>query len=423
MLFRRSALTLALPVPVQTEPAALNELRSILNVDDDSWPLVVGFLVTALLPHIPHPVLMLGGEQGTGKTTAARIIVRLIDDSSAPTRHEPRDPEQWAIAAAGSWTVALDNVSHVTPWLSDALCRAVTGDGLVRRKLYTDSDLSVLHFRRCVLMTSIDTGTLRGDLADRLLIIDLERIPDDRRRTDAELDDAYKRARPRLLGALLSALSQTLTVLSSVKLSTMPRMADFSRVLAALDRACPGVTGGQALNLFIDQRHRIADEVVESDVLASGIIGLIETGGVWNGTAAALLEALTSVLPNKQPKGWPTSARGMAGQLRRVIPALRAVGIDVTFGRSGRSGMRTIQIEKVGYQPSAPSADTAGASESSCDADGRMVSLPVKSALLKTGPSVEITPSGSEKAKSNPSDDADGRIHAPYTTADEGVEL
>lgn len=61
--------------------------------------------------------------------------------------------------------VALDNVSLIEPWLSDALCRAVTGDGLVRRALYTNSDVSVLAFRRAVLLNGISLAGLRGDLA------------------------------------------------------------------------------------------------------------------------------------------------------------------------------------------------------------------------------------------------------------------
>ena len=58
----------------------------------------------------------------------------------------------------------LDNVSDIQPWLHDAICRAVTGDGLLRRQLYTDSDVSVLAFRRVVALTSIDPGRLAATL-------------------------------------------------------------------------------------------------------------------------------------------------------------------------------------------------------------------------------------------------------------------
>lgn len=349
-LFRRTALTSRLPEPVAADASALRELRDLLNVDDDSWPLVVGYLVAALILNIPHPVLMLGGEQGTGKTTAARLIVGLIDPSPAPMRSEPRDAEQWAIAASGSWVVALDNVSHISGWTSDALCKAVTGDGLVRRKLYTDSDLAVLAFRRCIIITSIDPGAMRGDLGDRLLLVDLERIPDEQRRTEAELLAAYEALRPRLLGALLSALSATLSELPNIKLATMPRMADFARVLGALDVGCPELTGGRALALFAGQRQRIAGEVVESDTVAAAVVKFMSEHDEWTGTAGALLTALS---PDRPPKGWPANGRALVGRLRRVRPALAAVGIQ-HCSPAATDKSRIHRLERSGNVPPTP---------------------------------------------------------------------
>ena len=45
-------------------------------------------------------------------------------------------------------------------------CRE-TGDALVRRKLYTDSDLSVVRYRRVLIVNGIDIGAIRGDPAER----------------------------------------------------------------------------------------------------------------------------------------------------------------------------------------------------------------------------------------------------------------
>ena len=324
VLFRRTALTGALPMPEKANPSGLLELRRLLNVGDDVWPLVVGWLVAALLPDIPHPVLMLGGEQGTGKSSAARMMIGLVDPSPAPLRTEPRDAEQWAVMASGSWIACIDNVSHIKGWFSDALCKAATGDGMVRRKLYADSDLAVLAFRRCIILTSIDPGAMRGDLGDRLLLLDLEPIPDDQRRTEAELWAAYRRIQSRLFGALLSAVSRVLAALPSVQLDRSPRMADFARVLAALDIACPELTGGRALDLFSGQRRRIADEVVEADPVGEAVVRLMTDRAEWTGTASDLLSAISPEIP---PKGFPSNARALAGHMKRLRPALMQMGI------------------------------------------------------------------------------------------------
>ena len=370
-LFRRTALTGPLPTPAEdvTDPAVLNELRDLLNVGNDAWPLVVGWLVASMIPSIPHPVLMLGGEQGTGKSTAARLIVGLVDPSPALLRSEPRDPEAWAMAASGSWCVVIDNVSRIPGWWSDAICKAVTGDGWVRRKLYTDSDLAVLTYRRCVVLTSIDAGALRGDLGDRLMLVDLERIGERQRMTEADLDRRYAEAKPRLLAGLLWAVSRTLAALPTVELAEMPRMADFARVLAAVDAACPELTGGRALELFAGQRERIAADVIESDAVATAIVALIDgRGGSWTGTAGELHTALT---PDKPPQGWPKTGRGMVGPLKRITPALRQVGIEVNKADARTARGQTYTIERACEQPSQhaqPSRDAADGPESA-DAD------------------------------------------------------
>src|SRR5690606_13531964 len=103
----------------------LDGLRKLVNADDLQWRLLVGWLVSALLPDIPHPILALFGEQGTAKSTTTKLLMLLVDPSPGPLRSPPRDVRQWAVTANASWTVALDNVSDVPAWLSDLLCKAV----------------------------------------------------------------------------------------------------------------------------------------------------------------------------------------------------------------------------------------------------------------------------------------------------------
>lgn len=97
-------------------------------------------------------MLALLGEQGTGKSSATKNLVQLVDPSPVPLRKPPRDADGWVTAASGSWVVGLDNLSTIPPWLSDSLCRAVTGDGDgdVRRELYSGDGLSVFSFRRVI---------------------------------------------------------------------------------------------------------------------------------------------------------------------------------------------------------------------------------------------------------------------------------
>lgn len=97
VLFRRTALTGQLPVPERG--ASIDALRDHIAVAPADWPHLVGWLVHALIPAEPHSILLLGGAQGAGKTTAAERLVMLIDPSGAPTRTAP--PQPWQFSA--SW--------------------------------------------------------------------------------------------------------------------------------------------------------------------------------------------------------------------------------------------------------------------------------------------------------------------------------
>lgn len=345
VLFRRTNATGPLPLP--QAGGNIEALRQLLNITDASWPLVVGWSLAALIPHIPHPILLLGGEQGGGKSTAQRFLMDIFDPSPGGLRSPPLNPEDWAVTASASWGLGFDNISEIPEWWSDALCKAVTGGGWYRRRRYTDSDLSILTFHRVIALSSIDAGALRGDLGDRLLLVDLEAIPDRKRRTEAELRQRFSSLHAVIFGGLLDLLVKVLAEMPSVRLEFMPRMADFAVVLAAMDR----VTGTSSLADYMGQRCRVASEVVDDDVVAAAIRKSFHAGDVWEGTAGALLKRVAPV-QGELLKSWPKSPTGFARKLHRVSPALRQLGIDI-IAPSDKDKKRIYRIEvNSGFSPS-----------------------------------------------------------------------
>jgi hypothetical protein len=329
LFFKRTALTARLPEPVRG--GTLADLWRLLNVAEPDRPLVAAWLVAALFSNIPHPVLGLFGEQGTGKSTAGKILALALDPSEVPARKPPRDADSWVTAASGSWVVALDNLSDVPAWLSDSLCRAVTGDGDVRRKLYTDGDLAVFAFRRAVIVNSIDLGAMRGDLAERMLPVDLDLIEEDNRRDEQELWAAWREAHPRILGALLDLAAGVIRVLPSVRLASKPRMADFARILAAVDQ----LLSTNGLHRYRTRAVDLAADGLSADPLVVMMLAALpEPPTPFEGTSTQLLTAVTPTpLPGEKdwvpPRGWPADARAATVQLRRIAPALRKTGWTV----------------------------------------------------------------------------------------------
>ncbi len=125
--FRRSRGSQPLPEPERG--GSLDELRGFLNIDDDDWVLIRAFLVSALRPALPCPILVAKGEQGAGKSTACRMISSLIDPRTSALRGAPREVRDLVAAARNSWLVCFDNLSHLPQDLADAACRLATGGG------------------------------------------------------------------------------------------------------------------------------------------------------------------------------------------------------------------------------------------------------------------------------------------------------
>ena len=57
----------ALPIPEPTRGGSLDELHPFINLPDETqWSLFKAFLISALRPNRPQPILILTGEQGVG---------------------------------------------------------------------------------------------------------------------------------------------------------------------------------------------------------------------------------------------------------------------------------------------------------------------------------------------------------------------
>ena len=360
VLFRRTVLTSPLPEPVHGGDLA--DLWSVLNVQKDDQVILAAWLVSVLLTDIPHPILALLGEQGTGKTTAARILSGLLDPSPVPVRKSPRDADSWVTAASGSWVVALDNLSTLSDWLSDTLCRAVTGDGDVKRQLYTDGGLVVFSFRRCILLTGIDLGALRGDLADRLLTADLEVIQPEHRLEEAVIWRRWQQIHPALLGAILDLAASVASVLPSVRLASRPRMADFARVLAAVDI----VLGTAGLKRYTDRAGTLAEDSLTGDPFVMAMAEQLPKETAFEGTSADLLGAISPPDEKRLPKDWPASARAVTTLLKRQAPVMRKAEWQVSEGAPGHANAIRWRIipppEKTDEKPDRP--EIAGISDS-----------------------------------------------------------
>jgi hypothetical protein len=335
-----------LPLPAPVAGGSMELLREFVNVgSEDDWRLLLAWLLAALRPQGPYPVLVLHGEQGSAKSTTARVLRSLVDPNAAALRSEPREPRDLMIAAGNSWLVALDNLSHLPPWLSDALCRLATGGGFATRELYTDNEEIIFDAQRPVIVNGIEELATRSDLLDRSIVLHLPPLPEERCRPEAELWKDFETVRPRILGALLDTMAGAIREMPNVQLPRHPRMADFATWATAAEPAL-GWERGSFLAAYTGNRAEANDLALDSSVVAPLLRELAEAGR-WEGTCSDLLAQLAAEAGDKatRAQSWPKTPRALSGQLRRLAPNLRRAGVAVELYReAGGKRRRMVKV-------------------------------------------------------------------------------
>ncbi len=377
---RRPAMQ-ALPLPVRG--GSVEELRPLVNLpDDDAWALYIGWLVGAFHPGGPYGVLSVSGEQGSAKSTACKLARRMIDPSVTDLRRPPKDERDIFIAAKSAWVSAYNNLSGLRPELSDALCALATDGGFATRALYTDEDEAVFAARRPVILNGIEEPASRSDLVDRTVVLSLRPIPEERRLEEAEVMARFGQVQPRVLGALLTAVSSALRNRGTVRLARKPRMADLAVWVTGAEEGL-GWPPERFVDAYMGNRARAHVEVIENSLIGPPILALLEAGP-WEGTAAELLAALNALRgATPPPAEWPRTPRGMSGALTRLAPNLRACGIAVEIAARpvGRDKRKLIRLERAGTGPSASPAPPAEGADPGADAgdaecaEGRLPTL------------------------------------------------
>jgi hypothetical protein len=335
-----------LPIPAPQTDGSLQALRSFLNIRVESeFVLLVAWLLAALKPGGPFPLLAVAGEQGSAKTGLTKILRALVDPNTAPARALPRDERELMISANNGHLLAFDNVSSLGPWLSDAFCRIASGSSFAVRRLYTDDDEVLFQAARPIIFNGIENVITRPDLADRCIFITLGSLSDLQRRPEKVLWQEFETTRRRILGALLDAMVHGLLRKQDVQLEKLPRMADFAVWATACETILwPAATFARA---YAANRRAAIEESIDFDPVSVCLRELISERGIWAGSATDLLHAATRAPGNndwRRSAAWPKTPRALAGRLRRAQTFLRTLGIEIAFTREGQSGTRIITV-------------------------------------------------------------------------------
>lgn len=288
--------------------------------------------------------MILNGEQGSGKSFTSKTLKSFVDPQKSPLLSEPKDLRDLYISANNRWLLGFDNLSGISNYLSDALCRIATGGGFATRTLHENDEETIFEFTRPIVMNGIDSLATRSDLLERSILVTLPTIPVDRRLTEDELHLRLENIKSRVFGALLIVVSETLKKLPSVQSHRLPRMADFAKWAIAAEEAL-GFTPGSFLAAYDSNRQTGHETALEASPVATAVCKLMETKDLWQGTASDLLKALESLTDERttRSRNWANNSRSLGKTLARIVPDLRGIGIEYTRPPSKN---RLIRLEK-----------------------------------------------------------------------------
>jgi putative DNA primase/helicase len=354
----RSRKAHALPLPA--ERGDLTELWKLAPIAEAERPLLVLWLLAALYPQRTYPILGMSGPQGAGKSATTRLARRLTDPAGGDLLQPPRNDRDLVAAARNNKVLAFDNLSSISPETADDLCRLSTGAEIGGRALFTDHDAATFAAARPIIVNGIPDLATRGDLASRMVVPAL--VPFGAQIDEATYWRAFEAAAPAIMAALLDGLVMVLRHWSSTPTPQGHRMADFARLAAAAAPAF-GWEPAEVVRLLRENALTQAQRIAEGDVVAMAVAAVLEECRSYKGTLGALYDAAKAKVDEdtRRSGDWPRAAHHFGGRLRRVIPALRAIGLQVST--RPLQGRTHVEIDRMEARPPSPPPATQATSD------------------------------------------------------------
>lgn len=348
-LFYRTPVSSAFVLPAGT--GDLDLLKKYLNLHPvDQLLLVAWMSYTLAHPKVStskFPILVINGDQGTGKTSLCNhVIYPLIDPNVIGVQVFPASAKDLAIASQNAHVLCFDNMRSFKVAMADILCIAATGGAITNRALYTDADQHVHHLHVALVLNGIHHFITQPDLAQRCVPIRTLPLSADKRTSETTMLKTLQIDLPVIFRGLLDLIAQILQHVHDVELENPERMVDFTRWLAAMEK----VHGAPAGIYQEAYRNALCEAQLESlmeNILAASLIEFCDRirGDTWSGTPAKLLDELNDLVSRgtTYSSEWPQNPIALSKRVNGLKASLLAQGIDIQFGRGKE---RTVTVRK-----------------------------------------------------------------------------
>lgn len=376
VLFKRYSHQTPLVEPIRLAEEKQNEyalkLLDYINIPSNDYNTKLAFMcsvISCFIPNISHPMIVLHGPQGTAKSTVFKLIKRLVDPSSLDLLSLPKDERELVQQLDHHWFAPYDNLTVMPTWASDTFCKAVTGGGLSIRELYSNDDDMIYNFKRCVGLNGINPAARRGDLLDRTILIGLEPIPNEQKKTDQEIDEAFDKDKPYILGGILGVLSKALVIYQTLDVKGgYQRLADFNKYGCAIAQAL-GYTQEDFIKAYAEKVESQNEEAINANPVSIAIYNFCKErikSKIWMQPESTLVSGCkvhkwetnptefynqltsfaqaTGQTDSKIKSNWPKAPNSFMRILNEIKPNLAKEGCIITVNRDMVSRTVTVNV-------------------------------------------------------------------------------
>lgn len=348
VIFYPASNAAALPEP--TRGGHLDSLKQFFpSVTTESWPALVGFLLASFVNEGGYPLLCIAGPENVGKSMATELIRCLCDPVVGLDARTsmPKTPEDLYTIAANTHVISLENVSKITHEMSDALCKVLTGGSEESRKLYSQGITHILRSRNPVIMNGIGATPERPDLLSRCIVVELQAIPEERRRTEATIRQEFQAELPAILGAMFDALVVAIRDHKSTVVTPNHRLTDAGKFVTAAEPSL-GLPDGSIVSAWLAAQAGAQVDLCSADPVADVLARIFKRDKVtsWRGTASDLCKVALQLEKDgpQLPADFPRSAGRLGDHLRRRSSVIKRFGFDVQRERTPSSRLLDIKL-------------------------------------------------------------------------------
>lgn len=331
--FVRSSVNLGQVKPIRTKKTPLELLQPLVNLAGNSFVMFVVWLVQAFSTGNHHAMLVFA-ERGSGKSTISKLVKQLVDPCKFSVIALPTKADDLHTLLYNTALVCFDNVSSISHETSDIFCGAITGTAITKRSLYTNNDLNVVTLHNTILLNGIGVVPERDDLAERMLILKLEKLKKDEIELEHDIWDEFERTLPEILGSIFNTLSAAMRLVGTINIQELPRMADSYVEMAAIALAL-GIQQDEFRAIY-DANKAELEQARVGTPLVTAVKECMETvtGRCLQGTATEVYQKVVAAYSGDK-KLLPQSASHLTRKLESEYGNLAKAGFRVNIDDTG----------------------------------------------------------------------------------------